>query len=122
MTNLQDITSDRQFTNLCTKKDAVLALNFWASWAEPCQQMNDVFAELAGKFSAIQFLKVTENFPDISEQYEISAVPTFIIVKADKIVDRIEGAKAAELSNAVTKHAKGILNKFSSTTANTNIG
>jgi thiol-disulfide isomerase/thioredoxin len=58
MTNLQDITTDQQFTDLCSKKDTVLALNFWASWAEPCQQMNDVFAELAGKFSAIQFLKV----------------------------------------------------------------
>jgi thiol-disulfide isomerase/thioredoxin len=33
-------------------------LNFWASWAEPCQQMNEVFAELAGKFPALQFLKV----------------------------------------------------------------
>ncbi|KAI8099204.1 thioredoxin-like protein [Halteromyces radiatus] len=118
MTNLLDITSDQQFTDLCSKKDAVLALNFWASWAEPCQQMNDVFTELAGKFSAIQFLKIeAENFPDISEQYEISAVPTFIILKGDKIVDRVEGAKAAELSNAVTKHAKGILNKFSNTTS-----
>jgi thiol-disulfide isomerase/thioredoxin len=61
MTNLQEITTDQQFTDLCSKKDAVLALNFWASWAEPCQQMNDVFAELAGKFPAIQFLKVNSH-------------------------------------------------------------
>lgn len=61
MTNLTEISSDAQFNEFINKKDAVLVLNFWASWAEPCQQMNEVFAELAGKFPALQFLKVKEK-------------------------------------------------------------
>ncbi|GAA5805773.1 thioredoxin-like protein [Helicostylum pulchrum] len=118
MTNLTEITSDSQFNELVSKKDSVHVLNFWASWAEPCQQMNEVFAELAGKFPALQFLKIeAEEYPDISETFEISAVPTFIILKGGKIADQIEGAKAAELTNAVAKHAKGVLNKFANTTA-----
>ncbi|KAI8332740.1 thioredoxin-like protein [Choanephora cucurbitarum] len=77
--------------------------------------MNEVFAELAGKFPALQFLKIeAEEYPDISENYEIAAVPTFIIVKAGKVAEQVEGAKAAELSNAVAKHAKGVLNRFTS--------
>ncbi|KAI9363791.1 thioredoxin-like protein [Pilaira anomala] len=80
--------------------------------------MNEVFAELAGKFPALQFLKIeAEEYPDISESFEISAVPTFIILKGGKIADQIEGAKAAELTNAVAKHAKGVLNKFANTAA-----
>ncbi|KAI8094577.1 thioredoxin-like protein [Thamnidium elegans] len=80
--------------------------------------MNEVFTELAGKFPALQFLKIeAEEYPDISESFEISAVPTFIILKGGKIADQIEGAKAAELTNAVAKHAKGVLNKFANTTA-----
>ncbi|KAI9309636.1 thioredoxin-like protein [Cunninghamella echinulata] len=76
--------------------------------------MNEVFGELSKKFPALQFLKLeAENFPEISEDYEISAVPTFIILKGEKIVERIEGAKAAELSNAVAKHSKGILTSYS---------
>ena len=59
MSNIIDITSDAQFSDLITKKDAVLVLDFWASWAEPCKQMNDVITELAGKFSSLQFVKVT---------------------------------------------------------------
>lgn len=59
MSNLVDITSDTQFSSLISKKDAVIVLDFWAPWAEPCKQMNDVIAELAGKFSSLQFLKVT---------------------------------------------------------------
>ncbi|KAI7903658.1 thioredoxin-like protein [Cokeromyces recurvatus] len=117
MSNLIDITSDEQFNDLATKKNAVYVLNFWASWAEPCQQMNEVFAELANKFPALQFIKIeAEEYPDISENFEISAVPTFIILKGGKIVEQIEGAKAAELTNAVAKHSKGVLNKLSTAT------
>ncbi|KAF1802777.1 thioredoxin-like protein [Mucor lusitanicus] len=80
--------------------------------------MNEVFAELAGKFPALQFIKIeAEEYPDISETFEISAVPTFIVLKGGKIAEQIEGAKAAELTNAVAKHAKGVLNKFASSAA-----
>jgi thiol-disulfide isomerase/thioredoxin len=58
MSNLIEIRSEAQFQELVQKKDLVFILNFWAPWAEPCQQMNDVFAELSGKFPALQFLKV----------------------------------------------------------------
>ncbi|CAO3636777.1 unnamed protein product [Cunninghamella blakesleeana] len=113
MSNLQDITSDEQFKTITSDKKSVAVINFWATWAEPCQQMNEVFGELSKKFPALQFLKLeAENFPEISEEYEISAVPTFIVLKGEKIVERIEGAKAAELSNAVAKHAKGILTLY----------
>ncbi|PHZ17436.1 glutaredoxin 3-like protein [Rhizopus microsporus ATCC 52813] len=118
MSNLIEIRSEAQFQELVQKKDLVFILNFWAPWAEPCQQMNDVFAELSGKFPALQFLKIeAEENPDISESFEISAVPTFIILKGGKVVEQVEGAKAAELSNAVAKHAKGVLNKFVTTPA-----
>lgn len=43
-------------------------------------------------------------------------------MKGGKIADQIEGAKAAELTNAVSKHAKGVLNKFTNTTAATSAG
>lgn len=58
MSNLIEITSDEQFGNFLGESDTVHVLNFWASWAEPCQQMNEVFAELATKFPALQFLNV----------------------------------------------------------------
>lgn len=65
MANLIDITSDAQFADLTAKKDSVTVLNFWAPWAEPCLQMNDVYAELATKFSSLTFLKVINKLPAI---------------------------------------------------------
>ncbi|OZJ03447.1 hypothetical protein BZG36_03178 [Bifiguratus adelaidae] len=104
--NAQDISSDRQFADTI-KSTEVAVLDFWAPWAAPCEQMNDVFAELATKFSTLKFLKIeAEQFPDISESFEIAAVPSFIFVKHGKIVERVEGAKAAELTRSVEKYSK----------------
>ncbi|KAI1290719.1 Glutaredoxin 3 [Mortierella claussenii] len=107
-TNHTVLSSDKQFAAIFdASSSTVYALNFWAAWAPPCIQMNDVFEELAAKNSAIQFIKIeAEKFPDISEEYEIAAVPSFVIVQEGKVIDRVEGANAPELSKAVAKHSK----------------
>ncbi|KAF8984496.1 Glutaredoxin 3 [Entomortierella lignicola] len=106
--NYTDLANDQEFASIFdSKSSTVYALNFWASWAPPCAQMNDVFEELAAKNSAIRFIKIeAEKFPDISEQYEIAAVPSFVIVKEGKVVDRVEGANAPELSKTIAKYSK----------------
>ncbi|KAJ3176631.1 Glutaredoxin 3 [Geranomyces variabilis] len=104
--NVNDATSDEHFDRLLADR-SVSALNFWASWAEPCKDMNEVFEELSRKYPAISFIKLeAENYPDVSEKYEIAAVPTFIIVKNGVIATRIEGANAPALTAAVEKYAK----------------
>ncbi|KAG2172294.1 hypothetical protein INT43_004836 [Umbelopsis isabellina] len=109
MSNLIELSSEEKFQQLVAG-NAPVVLNFWASWAEPCSQMNEVFKELANKFPTLKFIQIeAENFPETSEKFEIESVPTFLIVKNDKVVNKIEGAKAAELSNAVAKYAKGVL-------------
>ncbi|KAF9172015.1 Glutaredoxin 3 [Mortierella sp. AD011] len=107
-TNYIDLTSNQEFATIFdAKSSTVYALNFWASWAPPCTQMNQVFEELAAKNSALKFIKIeAEKFPDISEEYEIAAVPSFVFVKEGKVVDRVEGANAPELSKTIAKHSK----------------
>ncbi|KAI8051388.1 thioredoxin-like protein [Gilbertella persicaria] len=107
MSNLIDLNSEAQFGELLTKKKTIRVLNFWASWAEPCQQMNEVFVELSRRYPAVQFIKIeAEEYPDISENYAIAAVPTFVFLEGDKVIGRVEGANAAELTNTVAKHAR----------------
>ncbi|CAG8712213.1 40096_t:CDS:2 [Gigaspora margarita] len=108
MANLIDLTPDVDLKKFVEEhKNSAIVLNFWAEWANACAQMNDVFAELAKKYTTLKFIKIeAEKFPDISESFEIAAVPAFIILKNGKISDRVDGANAPELTNTVVKYAK----------------
>lgn len=85
-------------------------LFFWATWHEQCKPggpMDVVFESLAAASSSsnVEFWKVeAEAYPQISEQYNVTFVPTFVLLddnSPDAIVDRVEGADPAKLTQAV---------------------
>ena len=50
----------------------------------------------------MSFAKIlAENFPKISTEKKIAAVPTFLLFLSGKLVDRLDGANAAKLSQMV---------------------
>ncbi|ESK87601.1 putative glutaredoxin [Moniliophthora roreri MCA 2997] len=106
-TNYHDVTSPSHFQKLLSEDlNRVSVLNFWAEWAEPCKQMNVVAAELAKKYSSVLFLQIeAESQDDISESFDIQAVPTFIILRGHTLLQRISGADAPALTSAVAKFA-----------------
>jgi len=58
--NLVEVESSTHFQDLLSKDlNRVSVINFWAPWAAPCEQMNDVAKELAKKYPAALFLQVT---------------------------------------------------------------
>ncbi|KAF9916274.1 Glutaredoxin 3 [Linnemannia zychae] len=108
ISNYTAIASDEEFdTVFQPTSPTVYALNFWANWAPPCKQMNEIFEELAAKNPNIKFIQIeAEKCPDTSEKYEIAAVPSFVFVKEGDVVARVEGANPPELSGAVAKYSK----------------
>lgn len=58
--NLIDISDEDHFEKVVAglPKGGYCVLDFWASWAEQCGQMNDVIAELAKQYPDLTFLKV----------------------------------------------------------------
>ncbi|KAJ2555037.1 Glutaredoxin 3, partial [Coemansia sp. RSA 1836] len=82
-----------QAAGALSKPSPVVVIYFWADWAEQCKQVDSVIDDLAKKYTKTQFFKVeAEKFEDISEAYEISAVPTVILAQKAKIVGRVDGA------------------------------
>lgn len=74
-------------------------LKFYADWCGPCQMMIPVFAEvekeLAGK---LKFRKVNiDNEMEEAEKFGVMSVPTFVLVKNEKEVDRKVGAMPKEV-------------------------
>ncbi|KAF8528333.1 glutaredoxin [Hysterangium stoloniferum] len=106
--NFNHVESADHFQSLLSKDlQRVSLLNFWAPWAEPCKQMNEIVMELARKYPNILVLQIeAESHPDITESFEIEAVPSFIVLRGHTLLARIPGADAAALTDALATHAR----------------
>ena len=69
-------------------------VDFWAPWCGPCLQMAPAFEEAALSMPLqAQFLKVnTEEQQVLGGQYGIQSIPTLILFKNGKEVERLSGA------------------------------
>lgn len=88
-----EITSEEQFTKL-TKEDStrLIALYFHTSWAAPCQTMNSVVATLAQANLQVTFLSLdADEQQEISELFEVSAVPYIILIRNSTILKELSG-------------------------------
>ena len=131
-TNLYQVTSSEHFKSLLSADlQRVSLLYFWASWAQPCAQMTEVFIELARKYPTLLSLQIeAEANEEISESFNVESVPSFIVLQVRRprirflsqanspppplplspriqghtLLARIEGADAAALTTAIAKH------------------
>ena len=112
MSTLSDITTEAEFDGQITSAPAnsLLVLYFHTPWAAPCTQMRNILSTLAATYppspSAPVFLSLdAEELPDISERYDVSAVPFIALQKDGKIVETVSGSDAARVRAAVERHA-----------------
>ncbi|MCO5588862.1 hypothetical protein L7F22_042822 [Adiantum nelumboides] len=85
----------------------VVVVDFTASWCGPCKFIAPVFVELSEKYPNLVFLKVdVDEVNDVSTAYEIRAMPTFLFIENDNVVEKIVGANKTELENKVRHYAE----------------
>ncbi len=87
-------------------KNKIVLVDFWAEWCAPCRMMapvlNDVAAELSGK-SYVGKVNI-EQYQSLAQQYKVRSIPTLILFKDGKEINRFVGGKSKEfLLNQITK-------------------
>lgn len=70
----------------------VSIVDFWAPWCGACRMTMPVFEQIAEKRSDANFFKYNiDDDQELPTQFGISAIPTFIVFKDGKEVDRVVG-------------------------------
>jgi thioredoxin 1 len=75
-------------------KESKLALiDFGALWCGPCKKLVPTIDELNEELTDISFAKVDiDVLPSVTEDFEVEGVPTLVLFKDGKEVDRKVGA------------------------------
>ena len=71
-----------------------ILVDCWAPWCPPCRMIAPLLDQLAAESNGsyrIAKLNVDEN-PQVSSRFQISSIPTMLIFKDGKLIDRLIGA------------------------------
>lgn len=90
-----NVGNESTFDEKILKNERPVLVDFWASWCGPCKmatpEVEAVEAAVADK--AIVAKVNIDELPGLTSRYNVKAVPTFIVFKDGKEVNRFTGFK-----------------------------
>lgn len=100
--------TDENFEQEVMNSDVPVLVDFWAEWCMPCRMLGPVIDEIAAEFAGkAKVGKVdTDSNREVSLKFEISAIPTVLLIKDGQIVQKFVGVNGKQdyvdaLTNAI---------------------
>lgn len=86
--------SDKTFTREVLQSSIPVFVDFWAPWCGPCRMIAPHVEQLAKEYGGkVKFVKLnTDDNRRTSEQFQIRSIPTFMIFRDGKALNRMSGA------------------------------
>ena len=90
---IQQVT-DQDFDKTVLQAGKPAFVDFWAPWCGPCRIIGPLVEELAPSYqgrAVITKMNVDDN-PQVAQKYGVTSIPTLMMLKDGKLVDRVVGA------------------------------
>jgi thioredoxin 2 len=89
------VVTDNSFQSDVLQARGLVLLDCWAPWCGPCRLVGPIMDQLAresnGRYQVAK-LNVDEN-PRTAAQFQIQSIPTMLLFKDGKLIDRLIGAQ-----------------------------
>lgn len=85
--------TDADFKSTIEKYPLVL-MDFWAPWCGPCKMIGPIIESMAKEYAGkVVFAKINvDNNPGIAGALQVMGIPTLMVFKDGKLVQRVSGA------------------------------
>ena len=96
------------FEEMLSGSDVPVLVDFYADWCGPCQMMTPILQQVNLQLKdKLRIVKIdTEKYQNLASQYQIFALPTLVLFKEGKPVERIEGVVQA---SQLVRHLEPLL-------------
>jgi len=114
MSTLLEINNDADWNKFSAAVPAstLQIIYFKAEWAAPCKQMTTVLQTLASSYPITEppttawFALDAEELMDVSDSFNVTAVPFLVLRRGDQILETVSGSDATKVRTAIENHVK----------------
>jgi thioredoxin 1 len=105
MAKILELTTDNFKETI--EKNALVIVDFWAPWCEPCKNFTPVFEKAAENNKDIVFGMVdVEKYPEIGEYFEVEKIPGILVVREKAGIHAQVGEIGAPAFDEIIKWAR----------------
>ena len=102
------VSSDN-FDQEVLQAEALVVLDFWAEWCDPCKVIERMLEAWAEEYAGrVKFVSVNiDESGELYDQYKVRALPCVILFEHGKEIGRLVGARAkTDLKDQIDQHVQ----------------